>query len=513
MADHGRPEEKPSADDSGSAMRRVGLTRRRFASLWLVPLLAMIALGSWAFASPIASSPDDDFHLTSIWCAYESSDTCLPGDSPTTRMVPSELIDARCFSSKPYVSASCQSDLFDHKAYPNTISKRGNFNGGYPPIYYAAMGVFAGPDVAISVLVMRAINVLLFVGFASVLFFLLPAARRPTLIWGWLLTTVPLGAFLIASNNPSAWAITGVGSAFLATLGYLESNGRRRAMLAGLIFLATLMAAGSRGDAALYVVIAIGSAMLLRASWSKQLVVTCIAPLTATLLAFALFLTSRQATASVTGIQGGAAPGESGGGTGIQLLFHNALHITSLWTGALGDWGLGWLDTTMPDIVPAASTAAFVAVGFKGLQLMSRRKAVVVSGVVVLLAAIPLFVLQQGGDAVGADVQPRYILPLICILGFVLVFESQRQSLTLSRAQRWAVVIALSTANAVALFANIRRYVTGVDNPGLNLSNGAEWWWDMPVPPMALWVIGSVTFALLVTILVRAAHRDTRSHS
>src|SRR5690606_6641065 len=141
---------------------------------------------------------------------------------------------------KPYVSASCQSDLFDHKAYPNTISKRGNFNGGYPPLYYAAMGVFAGPDVAISVLVMRAINVLLFVGFASVLFFLLPAARRPTLIWGWLLTTVPLGAFLIASNNPSAWAITGVGSAFLATLGYLESNGRRRAMLAGLIFLATL---------------------------------------------------------------------------------------------------------------------------------------------------------------------------------------------------------------------------------------------------------------------------------
>jgi len=511
MAEQARPDEKPPVSNSGAALSRIILIRRNFAIVWLAPLLALIAFGSWALASPIASSPDDDFHLTSLWCAYESPETCLPGDSSTTRTVPGELIDARCFASKPYVSAACQEDLFEHKVYPNTVTKRGNFNGGYPQVYYKVMGVFAGPDVASSVLLMRAINIALFVGFASVLFGLLPQTRRSTLIWGWLLTTVPLGAFLVASNNPSAWAVTGVGSSFLATLGYLESQGRRRAVFAMLMLIATLMAAGSRGDAAMYVVIAIGSALVLKANLSKRFVVACIAPFTASIVALILFVTSRQATASVTGIQGGAGPGESGGGTGLQLLVHNVFHITSLWSGVLGGWGLGWLDTRMPDIVPAASTAAFIAVGFKGLQILTRRKALVIIGVVALLAAVPLLVLQQGGDAVGVDVQPRYILPLVVVLGFVLVFEPVSRSLTLSRAQRWAVIIAISTANAVALFTNIRRYVTGIDNPGLNLDNGAEWWWSIPVSPMALWSIGSIAFALLASILVRETDRIVSS--
>jgi len=60
---------------------------------------------------------------------------------------------------------------------------------------------------------------------------LLPLRRRSTLLWGWIVSIVPLGLFLIASNNPSSWALIGIGSAWLALLGYLETHGKRKIAL------------------------------------------------------------------------------------------------------------------------------------------------------------------------------------------------------------------------------------------------------------------------------------------
>ncbi len=112
---------------------------------------------------------------------------------------------------------------------------RGNYLGEYPPVYYAVMRLFAGPDLQVSALVMRLVNAVLFVGLATALAALLPAWRRGTLLWGWLVTLVPLGMFIIPSNNPSGWAVTGVGTAFLALLGWFEIRwpatvGARRAL-------------------------------------------------------------------------------------------------------------------------------------------------------------------------------------------------------------------------------------------------------------------------------------------
>ena len=45
------------------------LGQSKFKVIQLVPLLAILALACWALASPVGSSPDDNFHLASIWCA------------------------------------------------------------------------------------------------------------------------------------------------------------------------------------------------------------------------------------------------------------------------------------------------------------------------------------------------------------------------------------------------------------------------------------------------------------
>ena len=57
--------------------------------------------------------------------------------------------------------------------------------------------------------------------------------------------------------------------------------------------------------------------------------------------------------------------------------------------------------------------------------------------------------------------------------------------------------------NLVALEANIRRYVTGIDAPGLNLDAGREWWWNLPFGPNLVWMVGSVAFAGVVFLAIR----------
>ena len=42
----------------------------RTVAAWLITCLAAFAaLAGWSLASPAGSSPDDDYHLASIWCA------------------------------------------------------------------------------------------------------------------------------------------------------------------------------------------------------------------------------------------------------------------------------------------------------------------------------------------------------------------------------------------------------------------------------------------------------------
>ncbi len=477
----------------------------------LVPLLAFLALGAWAFASPIGAAPDDDYHLVSIWCANGGSDECAPGSQANTRVVPSGLRDIFCYAQDPDQSAACQDSVWPNSdKYPEETA-RGNFRGEYPAFYYSTMRIFAGSDLQVSALVMRLVNAALFVGLASALAALLPVARRRTLLWGWLVTLVPLGMFLIPSNNPSGWAITGVGTAFLALLGWFETEGRRRWALGALYLLGVLIAAGARGDAAVYAAGATVTVLILTAARSREWALRAILPAAGLVIAVVLLATAGQAGVGAVGFSGGGTTisGATGEVTGLEaplggvaLAAYNLLMLPFLWTGVWGSWGLGWLDTTLPAIVPWSATAAFIAVGFAGLGQLTWRKAIATGGVLSALIVIPVYVLTAGGDMVGDSLQPRYLLPLIVLFAFVLLTEPAGRSLRFTRLQTFTIFGALALANLVALQVNIRRYVTGVDQQGLDLDAQLEWWWaGFPVGPMAVWVIGTLAYAGLLAML------------
>lgn len=475
-----------------------------FRWLMLTPALTLIVLTCWALASPVGASPDDDFHLASTWCGLgERASACEATSDPATREVPKEVThSAICYAYKPDQSAACQEDFSQYAEAPLVETPRGNFEGLYPPVFYAVDGLFVSPDVGASVIAMRVFNSLLFVVLATATFLLLPARRKPLLIWGWVISLIPLGIFIIPSNNPSGWAVISAGTLWIALVGFFETQGKSKIGLAIIALVATVVGAGARADAAMYAVLAAVVAVILTAKTNKSYLISLWLPLAVVAVSIGFYLSAGQGPAAAAGMSANA-PGASV--DTLVLVAWNTLNMPLLWAGVFGSWGLGWLDTNLPGIVSVGALAAFIAVGFSGLASRSWRKSVALGVLVFALWALPSYVLWQAGVVVGAEVQPRYLLPMIVILGGVMLFQVDRRSQSFSRIQRILVTVAIAAAHSVALYFNIRRYVTGMDVRNWNLDAGIEWWWPIFVSPMTVWLLGTAVFTMVVWILVREA--------
>jgi hypothetical protein len=481
---------------------------RQLLLLVLTPLLALAALAAWAVASPVGASPDDDFHLASIWCATgEIAGTCeaVPED-PRQRLVPETLAEAaECFKWQGEISAACS-----EASSPDRMEPTDRINsGGYPPIYYVTMGLIAGDAFdGGSVVLLRVANAALFVAIAVGLHLLLPQRLRSASLWMWLIGLVPLGVFLIASNNPSSWAIISGGTVWLATYGYFVADGWRRWSLLALGILATLMGAGARADAAVYAGVGIVVASVLAAERSRRYLLSVLPFAAAAVFAAVMFLATRQSSVLSSGLTGSSDPSEL---NTAGLIFRNLTEVPSLWAGVFGTWQLGWLDTEMPAIVWASALGVFAAMCFLGLRSISWRKWTALAIIWVALIVVPVWVLVQSHVIVGAEVQPRYILPLMVMLGGVALLQLPGRLIDPTRTQLWVVGVALSLANAVALHTNIRRYVSGDRIADWNLNRHVEWWWDMPVTPMVVWAIGTAAFAGAAALVLRELWRLQRT--
>jgi len=484
------------------AVRAAGVPRTVAAVL--APVLFLVALLGWALASPVGASPDDDFHLASIWCQTERDGICEDSGDEATRLIPSDIVQSTCFAFRSDVSASCQGDgMSSMVGDPLVESSRGNFEDLYPPVFYWVMSLFSGQSLVTGVLVMRAVNALLFVALLSAVVVCAPRWLRVPAVVGAVATAVPLGMFLVPSINPSSWALLSASTFWVALLGLAFTRGRRALVLGALAVLAAVIGAGARADALFFLVIAalaVGALSFRRrgARWWVYAVGAV-----AVLVAGLLFLTASQGGQVATGLPNDVAAQRSLG----DLLKTNAIGVPRLWVGMFGEWGLGWLDTPLPATTWVAVCAVVAGLAFWGLSRTDARKTLVVAGALFALWAVPLVLLVQTHALVGEHVQPRYILPLgILLVGFSLL-PARGLVPRPGVVQLVALAGALTVANAGALHANIQRYVTGNEQQTLSLGFRAEWWWAAPVPgPQATWLIGSVAFAGALAALAYLWH-------
>lgn len=473
----------------------------------LLPALSalglLLALFSWAVASPVGASPDEDFHLISIWCSGDGQKgMCEAGDVSTERNVNESLAYSACFALLPKVSADCQSDLQLFQTGGLIDTPRGNFEGKYPQLFYGVMHQFASSDVQTSVVTMRLFNASLLVAIICVLWLLSPKFLRPTIYFSIALTIVPLGLFLIPSINPSSWAIIGVFAAFFGTAGALQvSTSQKYGLWASALF-GVLLAAGARYDGLIYAVISGAVAFFLskeftiprRVFWSVLAAIGIIG-------VAAVMLGGFTTIQNLIGLAGNASASE---GRGELALFGlNVASLTELWAGFSGSMGLGWLDTPMPPT--AWMTVATLTWGtiFMRIGSLRNKQLWAAAGLLALLAAIPLVTLQVGHSIVGENVQSRYIYPLFLVFVSTLLLKLKQDQDYFSITQTVVIAVGLFASQALCIFANMSRYISGAGGEGLspNLNQAAEsgWWWPVGPEPMTVLAISILGFGLFLT--------------
>jgi hypothetical protein len=494
-----------------------------------------VALVGWAVASPVSATPDEDYHLASIWCSHGTRPgLCEPGDQPDSRRVPREILLDRCFSGQSEKSATCQWQITDGQQLVDTT--RGNFHDGmYPPVFYWFLGFFVTGDVTNSVLIMRIVNALLFVALVGAIYVLTPPGLRRSVVVAGLVTAVPVSVFLVPSINPSSWAILSAMTLLVSVLGYVLAKDRRRRIgMAVLAAVALVVGAGARADAAIYAAVACVAAVVLVSRRDRVAMRRLAYPALLLIGALGVFLSTGQSTV--------ASGGHAAEPFSLSRIARAIMDVPALWTGSVGSpppkpdfgpgwpWGLGWGDTGMPGSVWAGMWGLYVAILFVALAGRNRRQLLAVAVVGAAALMIPAYVVGTSalGEAVTvagsksplAGVQPRYVLPLLVLAAIVATLRLEGDAFRLTRGHRWVLVGIVSVANAIALHTNLRRWISGVDVAGgWNLDPSSGWWWSAsPISPFALWAIVSLVFAvgaalLTVELTKRADAIDTTSGS
>lgn len=461
---------------------------------------ALLALGVWAIASPPGATPDEEFHLPSIWCAWGATDgVCEPGPTPDTFLVPWAITSEDCYTFNVQTAASCR-DTQPGDTMVEHPRARTNADGLYPPFYYATARVFVSSNAIASVYAIRLANLLLAIALAAAIIVLTRRTIGPALPIALLATMVPSGLFFVSSVNPSGWAYTGVGLYWAALIGMARAPDRaRRAGLGAIALVTALIAASARADAAVFIVL-VTIACLLADAQLRRLVGRHWKPIVAVVGALAIAL-AVYATAVAQIRAGLGSPGMLGEPVyprNLILLYQNALNLPTLIAGSLGTWPLGQVDAYTPTLTWFLAISVFAAVIVLGFGSDYREKRLSVGLIALALVAIPLFILQRGGLPVGTGLQPRYFLPLLpALVGLALLHRYGREPFWIVRGQAWLLAGALSIAQAVALHSVMRRYITGSDVGDWNLARNVEWWWSWAPSPMVVWLVGSIAFAVL----------------
>ena len=468
---------------------------RRPGTQWLIviaaPVLAWLALAAWAFASPVGSSPDDDFHLAAIWCGQGNRDgLCEPVDESPARSVPTALLTSPCFAFHPDTDASC----WDAAVPGMSVTARANADGLYPPLFYSAMSRLASTDVQMSVILMRLANVTIAVSLLTAVFWALPRRLRPALLVSVIASAIPLGVFVLASTNPSSWAFLSAATVWICLYGSLLTSGRRSALLSALAVIGAVLGAGARADAAVFAVFGAVLALFLGFRQIRRTPVALIASVVILAVSVSFYLGARQGGAAWSGLDHTTER--------LTLAQHlsNLLQTPSLWVGALGRTGLGWLDTDMTAAVWVLTTMVFAGAIFIGVRGASWQHSAATVAALAAMWLVPLVMLAQSNTIVGAAVQPRYLLPLLVIALGVSSLRFDIESAW--DGMRYGIgATCLTIAFSVALHQNIRRYTAGATNEALDPGADAAWWWTGAPAPLAVWIAGSIAFATMLAVI------------
>ena len=158
----------------------------------VIGVLTFLISAGWAFVSPPGSSPDEDAHLTTIWCQSEyGSKSCAE--------VPLRVVEiGKCYFLDADAIPNCQNEIPNTSTAPERILSEN--------LYYLTLSKFINSqNIEQSIILMRIFNSLILALIVS--FIVLISAQRMAYatVLGIMIVNIPLGYFIISSINSSAW--------------------------------------------------------------------------------------------------------------------------------------------------------------------------------------------------------------------------------------------------------------------------------------------------------------------
>lgn len=462
----------------------------------VVAFLSFLALVAWAISSPPGSSPDDDFHLTSIWCAQGERVGLCENISADSVDVPNDVVHAPCFAYHKEVSAKCQANL-DSSMFK--MGRSNNLEHSYPGGFYWVMSWFATPNVQHSILLMRLFNAALFVAMSTSTFLLIERRWRGPLALGIALTVVPLGMSIIPSTNPSSWTLYAPALLYLLTRSLLRSTIRSKSIMMSILIIAIAAISGAaRSDAALFSVFAIGLAAISEwGAWFKRLAFYLISA-AAGFVALLSLISGRQASSAAGGLNGESAELSR---SSLSLFIRNLVDLPGLILGSAGNWNLGWLDTPMPSSVWVLMLASISTVLIGSISRKRRLSELNVPLIAAfLLFAVPMAITQFSGAPIGAFVQPRYVLPLLALTVISILSTNTAFEIDTNGRQLKIVICLIGLANLISLATNTIRYSSGLLTS--SISNLSDYFAPL--------LLGLVTTSLIAAVGMKAVSNSMK---
>ena len=493
-------------------MDLAGLRPPRRAFAIAIPTIAFLVLGwAWAFASPVGSSADEAFHLTSTWCAWGDSDTCTHTGTVSVVKAPDRVANASCMAQLGNEDASCVYGLTEEMVQSVTVNV-----GNYPPVYYGVMRVFVGPDISKSVLLMRFFNVAIAAGLlALALAVARPVARRAVAL-AWMACLVPTGIFFVASVNPSSWAITGGALFWVFLLTFLTqpSFRSRRAIAAAIgAVLCAFIALSARGDSAFVLGLSVAAVVLM--AWPHlrgRITLLWLGLLAIPLVAIAaVFNVGRYASLNLAFPPGN--PGMDQPNAVVKMLVELPTFLAGILGGQEAIWaqrvssndsqipgfswsgysyGVGSLDVHNPELSSLLVLACVAGVVFLGFRSHGARKVIALGLLTAALVGQLVFMRGLVAFQPIQSLQPRYYFALVVVIVSIAAMTYPRRPSVVNRGQALLLVGVLAVAGTAALMATVARYTYGQAHSWTGMADTPSWWWAWGPSPLVTIVIGSL---------------------
>jgi hypothetical protein len=371
-------------------------------------------------------------------------------------------------------------------------------------LYYRLMRVFASEDTTRSILVMRLFNSFL----ASVVFFFLlyitRSRIRQAVVGSWTFTIVPVLISTLPQLNPRSWAFLGVMSswAFLHSgLSAENGDGKRKRLSFSFFGITFLLALCTRWDATLFVTFT-SSVIVLGHLFKKQILhwkhfffVSIVA-----IIGYFSAITFSPRSAYFLKVEFPPLYSKQ------QFFLFMFVHIPENIFNAVG---LGYRqDDLGPGLIGIIGTSLLVIF----LVFAMRNSSKVQTSIFALYALLIFFAMFNVLDF-GLQPPPGiYVAALLtAFLGTIALFSSHNDFLMSTFTQRATIISVLSFSHLLSLYAKFESSVRGGVYTGTyeKLSLNGGWWWNTPIGPNVVFIIGGTSFALWLILSWMTIEKST----